>query len=196
MSLQPKTGYTFDDYLAAERAALETRHEYVAGDVFAMTGATENHNIIVANIITALTLQMRGRPCRVYAKDMKVRVDASDAGTYPDVTAICGERGFYDGRRDVPLNPSVIIEVLSDSTEAYDRGDKFALYRALPSLREYLLVSQHVMRAELYVHQADGHWMLGDHGVADNAVPLASIDCSLSLADVYDKVEFSARISD
>jgi Uma2 family endonuclease len=191
--LQPKTRYSFEDWLADERANADARHEYVAGEVFAMTGASENHNVIVANITAALTLQMRGRPeCRVYASDLKVQIEAADAGKYPDLLALCGERRFHDGRRDVLLNPSLIVEVLSDSTEAYDRGDKFALYRLLESLREYLLISQNRMRAELYVRQTDGSWLLTDYADPAGQVPLSSIDCALPLAEIYDKVDLPA----
>jgi Uma2 family endonuclease len=134
MTVQIQSQYTFEHYLAAEREA-EIRHEYVDGQVFGMVGASENHNIIVANLTTLLLTQMKGRPCLVYANDMKVRIDVENACKYPDIIALCGEREFLDNRRDVLLNPSLIIEVLSASTEAYDRGEKFALYRRLPSLK-------------------------------------------------------------
>lgn len=192
MTLQPKPYYSFDAYLDTERAELDLRHEYLAGEVFAMTGATENHNIIVMNISGELRVQMKRRPCFVYANDMRVRIEGADAGKYPDVTALCGERLFYDQRRDVLLNPSLIVEVLSESTEAYDRGEKFAIYRRLPSLREYLLVSQRRMRAELFVRQGDGGWLLTEYSDPRDSVPLASIDCRLLLAEVYDKVEFGS----
>lgn len=192
MTLQPKPCYSFDAYLTAERAELDIRHEYVAGEVFAMTGATESHNIIVGNINRELGSQLKGRLCRVYANDMRVRIEGADAGKYPDVAAICGERLFYDQRRDVLLNPSLIVEVLSESTEAYDRGEKFAVYRRLPSLREYLLISQRRMRAELFMRQGDGDWLLTEYSDPMESVPLASIDCRLSLAEVYDKVEFQS----
>jgi Uma2 family endonuclease len=190
MSLAPKHHLSFDDWLEGERASLEGRSEYVGGEVFAMTGASVEHNAIVANIVRELGTQMKGRPCQVYANDLKVRISSADAGQYPDLIALCGEHQFQDGRRDVLLNPSLVVEVLSDSTEAYDRGDKFALYRQIPSLREYLLVSQHRVQVELYSRSADGRWILTDFSALTDSVPLASVDCSLSLAEVYDKVEF------
>ncbi len=190
MSLAPKHHLSFDDWLEGERASLEGRSEYVGGEVFAMTGASVEHNAIVANIVRELGTQMKGRPGQVYANDLKVRVRSADAGKYPDLIALCGEHQFQDGRRDVLLNPSLIVEVLSDSTEAYDRGDKFALYRQIPSLREYLLVSQHRVQVELYSRSADGRWTLTDFSALTDSVPLASVDCSLSLAEVFDKVEF------
>jgi Uma2 family endonuclease len=191
MSLQPKPGYTFEAYLAAEREELEVRHEFVAGEVFAMVGATANHNIIVANIIHELVAQMKGRPCLVFSNDMRVRIEGADASTYPDVLALCGERQFHDDRRDVLLNPSLIVEVLSPSTEAYDRGGKFAIYRRLASLREYLLVSQDKVAAELYVRQAEGRWLLSEYSRPDAEIPLSSLDCCLAVREIFDKVELT-----
>jgi Uma2 family endonuclease len=133
---------------------------------------------------------MKGRPCHVYANDLKVRVRTADAGKYPDLIALCGEHEFQDGRRDVLLNPSLICEVLSDSTEAYDRGNKFAIYRQIPSLREYLLVSQQRVQVELYSCGDDGRWTLSDYSAPTDSVPLASVGCTLALAEVFDKVEF------
>lgn len=189
MALQARPRFAFEDYLAAEREA-DIRHEYVDGQVFNMVGATESHNIIVANITTLLVTQTKERPCRVYANDMKVRIEVADACKYPDVSALCGDRSFFDDSRDVLLNPSLIIEVLSNSTEAYDRGEKFALYRRIPSLKEYLLVSQHRCRVEIYSRQHDGRWLLAEYSNADDVVSLNSVDCNLSLHEIYDKVEF------
>jgi len=132
---------------------------------------------------------MKGRPCQVYANDMKVRIESADAAEYPDLVALCGEPVFQDGRRDVLLNPGLIVEVLSDSTEAYDRGDKFALYRQIPSLTEYLLVSQHRVQVDLYTRGADGRWFLMAFNALTDSVTLTSVDCTLALAEVYDKVD-------
>jgi Uma2 family endonuclease len=189
MSLQPKPQLTFDEWLEAERASLDERTEYLAGEAFAMTGASVEHNAIVVNIARELSIQMKGRPCQVYANDLKVRIRTADAGKYPDLIALCGEHQFQDGRRDVLLNPSLIVEVLSDSTEAYDRGKKFSIYRQIPSLREYLLVSQHQVLVELYSRADDGRWTLADFSALSDSVPLPSVGCLLSLAEIYDKVE-------
>jgi Uma2 family endonuclease len=189
MSLQPKPHLSFEDWLAGERASLEGRSEYFGGEVFAMTGASAAHNAIVMNVGSELRAQMKGRPCQVFANDMKVRVRTADAGAYPDLVAFCERPEFQDGRQDVLLNPSLIVEVLSDSTEAYDRGGKFALYRQFPSLREYLLISQHRVQAELYTRGADNRWTLSDFSALTDRIPLASVDCTLALAEVYDKVE-------
>ena len=134
MALQPKSQLAFDDWLAAERAATQGRSEYVDGEIFAMAGASETHNLIAGNIFATLHNCFKGRPCYVYTSDMKVRIESANLGFYPDAMAVCGERVFWDERKDVLANPALIVEVLSDSTEAYDRGDKFAHYRTIPSL--------------------------------------------------------------
>ncbi|AUB80383.1 Uma2 family endonuclease [Candidatus Thiodictyon syntrophicum] len=186
---QPKPILTFDDWLATERAAIEERSEYIDGEVFAMTGAREQHNLIVTNLIGELHPQMKGRPCRIYANDMKVRIRTANAGTYPDLVALCGEHEFLDERRDLLLNPSLIVEVLSNSTEAYDRGGKFAIYRRIPSLTEYLLVSQYRVAVELFSRGADDRWTLSEFTALDATVTLASVGCTLTLAEIYDKVD-------
>ena len=192
MSLQPKPFLSLDDWLEGERAALEGRSEYLDGEVFAMAGASLERNVIVSNINRELSIQFKERPCRVYANDMKVLIRSANAGTYPDLVAHCGEPDLLDGRRDVLLNPGLIVEVLSDSTEAYDRGDKFTLYRHIPSLREYLLVSQDRGQVEHYRRGADGRWTLMDYRGLEDQVPLESLDCILALAEIYDKVELTA----
>jgi Uma2 family endonuclease len=189
MSLQPEAALTFDEWLEGERAAIETRSEYVDGEIFAMTGAMEPHNAVVTNISGELHAQMKGRTCRVYANDMKVRSRAANAGTYPDLVALCGERELEDGRRDLLLNPALIVEVLSDSTEAFDRGDKFAIYRSIPSLKEYLLASQYRVAVELFTRTPDDRWVLSDFTGLDDTATLTSVGCTLSLTEIYDKVD-------
>ncbi len=187
--LQPRL--SFDDWLAIERTATEQRSEYVAGEVFAMVGGTEEHNLIVLDVGAELRSQLKGRPCRVYPSDMKVRIAANDVAAYPDVMVICGERQFHDGRRDVVTNPTLIVEVLSDSTEAYDRGDKFRHYRSIESLRAYLLLSQSRVQAELFLRQPDGTWSLSSYQDPSESIPLRVIEAELALAEVYDKVELT-----
>ncbi len=188
MVTQTQPRYTFTDYLSAERQENHIRHEYVDGQVFDMVGASFDHNTIVANLSSELLIQMKDRPCHVLTNDMKVLIATVDACKYPDVIALCGEPEFFDDRRDVLLNPTLVVEVLSPSTEAYDRGEKFALYRRLPSLHEYLLVSQDRYRLELYVRQADNNWLLTEFSKFEDEVALQSIDCRISLKNVYDKV--------
>ena len=189
MTAQPAPRLSFDDWLAIERAASDQRSEFVAGEVFAMTGATEGHNLIVANVIRELGNAFKGKPCRVYPSDLKVRIEADDVGTYPDVMVICGERAFYDDRRDIVTNPTLIVEVLSDASEAYDRGDKFTHYRTLASLEAYLLLAQDRVQAELFVRQPDGSWNLTAFTDASDHIPLAAVDAELLLGEVYDKVD-------
>ena len=194
MSLRPQPETTFEAWLAADRAAFDSRTEYVGGEVFAMSGGSEAHNLIVANLVGELRSRFNGKPCLVYPSDMRLHIEAANVGAYPDVMVVCGERRFRDGSRDTLTNPTLIIEVLSDSTEAYDCGDKFAYYRSLTSLTSYLLVSQKQRRAELYVRQPDGArladtWNLTTYRSATDEIPLAAVGTTLPLAEVYDKVE-------
>jgi Uma2 family endonuclease len=193
MPLKPKPQYSFEDWLAVERESAETKSEYSDGEVFAMTGASEAHNLIVMNVGASLNFQMKGRPCRVYASDLKLRIDAANEGRYPDLMALCGDRVYYDGRRDTLLNPALIVEVLSPSTEAYVRGKKSDAYRSVPSLKDLLLLSQHEVRAELYTRMPDGRWLLADYRGLSESVPLESVGCTLALAEVYDKVDLDAE---
>ncbi|WP_296696560.1 Uma2 family endonuclease [Thiocapsa sp. UBA6158] len=191
MSTAHQPRLSFDDWLAIERSAADQRSEYVDGEIFAMAGGTEEHNLIVLNVGAELRNQLKGRPCLVYPSDMKVHIASADVGTYPDVMVICGEREFYDGRRDMVTNPTLVVAVLSDSTEAYDRGDKFRHYRSLRSLQAYLLLSQYRMQAELFLRQPDGTWSLSSYQDPSDSIPLRVVEAELSLAEVYDKVELS-----
>lgn len=194
MSAQPEPFYSLEDWLAVEREALETRSEYVDGEVFAMTGASEAHNLIVTNLAGELSQAFKGKPCRVYANDMKILIRETNEGRYPDLVALCGEREFLDDRTDILLNPALIVEVLSQSTANYDRGEKFASYRRLPSLRQYLLVSQYELQAELYSRQSDHRWLVQYFDQPEDRISLESLGCELRLAEIYDKVEFRADI--
>jgi Uma2 family endonuclease len=189
MSLQPRFRVQFDDWLTAERAATQGRSEYVDGEVFAMAGGSETHNLICGNVLRELGNRFKGRPCYVYTSDMKVRVESANLGAYPDVMAVCGERLFWDQCKDVITNPALIVEVLSDSTEAYDRGDKFTHYRTIPSLRAYLLLSQHRVSAEIYLRQPNGDWLLRTYSDRRDSIPLAVIEVEIPLAEIYDKVD-------
>ncbi len=180
--------YSPAQYLALEREA-EQKSEYVNGHIFAMAGASRQHNQITFNLAGELRAQLRGRPCVAYVSDMRVKVSTTGLYTYPDVVALCGEAEFEDTFMDTLLNPMVIMEVLSRSTEAYDRGEKFAHYRRFPSLCDYVLITQNKVRIEHYVRQ-DKQWILSEFDDWNNTIQLASIDCSLSLEEVYDKVKF------
>ncbi len=179
---------TAQAYLAQERDA-ETKSEYYAGQVYAMSGASEAHNLIVWNVSGELRSRLKKRPCRGYPSDMRVKVSPTGLYTYPDVTVVCGKPEFDDKRKDTLLNPTVIIEVLSESTEAYDRGKKFSHYRTLESLAEYLLIAQDAVAIDRYVRQPDGRWLLTAYRGLKAVAMIEAIDCELSLAEVYDKVE-------
>jgi len=187
MSAEPHHRISLEDYLAAERQA-ETKSEYLDGEVFAMSGASREHNLITWNLSGILYAQLKGRGCEAYSGDMRVHIPATGLYTYPDLVIVCGEPRFDGSDLDTLLNPTLLIEVLSPSTEGYDRGKKAAHYRTLGSLREYLLVSQEEVRAELLTRQEEGHWLLSEASRREETIPLASIGCTLHLADVYERV--------
>ncbi len=190
MQAQLKPYISPKDYLALERQA-ETKSEYWNGQIYAMSGASESHNIIVFNLAVTLGTQIKGRPCKAYASDMRVKVNPTGLYTYPDVSVVCGKAEFDELRKDNLLNPTVIFEVLSPSTEAYDRGKKFDHYRRLESLQDYLLVAQDSVMILHYARQADDddRWMLTGYYGLNTVASIESIGCELPLAEVYDKVE-------
>jgi len=190
MSSQPQSFITEEEYLAIERGA-ETKSEYFAGGMFARAGASRRHNRIVTNLVTSLDSQLKERPCNVYSSDLRVRINKTGLYTYPDVVVTCGEELFSDEHHDVLLNPKVIIEVLSDSTEAYDRGEKFEHYQQVESLAEYLLVSQHACRVERYLRQDQKSWLYSEAHEPEESIEIESIECLLALRDVYDKVDLA-----
>jgi Uma2 family endonuclease len=192
MSVQPKPYYSFEHYLAAERECADQKHEYVAGQVFAMAGASYNHNLITANLIRRLGNQLDGSPCTVLGSDMRLRIQTADAGTYPDVIVLCDQPTFHDQRKDVLTNAILVAEVLSPSTEGYDRGDKFAIYRDLPSLRQYVLIAQNRVAVDVFTRQPDGRWLLDAYNDPACAIPLQSIGCSVPVREIYDKVDFAS----
>jgi len=191
MSTLTVTHVTPEEYLAAERLS-ETRSEYLDGGVFPMPGATLNHVQLVSNVAFELGLQLRTRPCRVLMSDLKVRTPDSRKFFYPDVVVVCAEPQFHDDRKDVILNPDLVVEVLSPSTEAFDRGAKFRAYQTIESLKEYLLVSQGKPLIEQYIRKDDGEWRYRAAEGLESALTLPSIGCTLNLGAVYDKVDFNS----
>ena len=175
-------------YLAWERKA-DFKNEYLNGAILAMSGASEAHNLITMNTSTGLYNQLIERECRVYAGAMRVGVDVSGAYLYPDVVVVCGKPRFEDDVFDTLLNPAVVVEVLSPSTEARDRGEKFAQYRQLESLQEYILISQDSVHVEHYLRQGS-QWLLTEFRNIEDALPIASADCELPLQHIYRLVEF------
>lgn len=189
MSAQARPHFTPAQYLELERAATY-RSQLVDGEVFAMAGASQWHVRIVTNLTGELHNRFKGRSCQVFTTDLRLRVPDTELWTYPDVMALCGEPKLDDEKFDTLLNPQVIFEVLSPSTEGFDRGKKFARYRRLASLTDYVLVAQDEMRVEHYVRQTDNTWRLQEFTAGEQAVPLASLGCELPLADIYDRVVF------
>jgi len=193
MPAQPKTAYmTPEEYLALERQA-EYKSEYFDGEIFSMSGASPNHNQITANVLAEIHAQFKKRPSRVYVNDMRVKVSPTGLYTYPDIVALCDKSRFDDTQKDTLLNPTVLIEVLSDSTANYDRGIKFKHYRTLDSLKEYLLVAQDEYHIEHYVRQANNQWLLSETSDLQDVIELPSINCRLALTDIYNKVEIENR---
>lgn len=185
--LSKAPAYSSEQYLALERKAAH-KSEYINGRILAMGGASRQHNQITFNLSIALGVQLKGRACVAYSSDMRVTAQQTGLYTYPDIVATCEEPQFEDTSVDTLLNPALIIEVLSESTEAYDRGGKFAHYRRIPALKEYILISQSAICVEHYLRQ-DERWLFTE--ICDPAATLIldAIDCRLSITDIYDKVE-------
>ena len=177
-----------EEYLALERKAT-IKSEYLNGQMYAMSGTSRAHNLICLNIGGELRTQLKERACEVYTNDMRVKVTAAGLYIYPDVLVVCEEPRFEDDSFDTLLNPTGLFEVLSPSTEAYDRGAKFGYYRQLDSMQEFTLVSQDLMRVEHYIRHKE-QWILTEFGSLNDVVRLTSIDCELPLREIYAKVEF------
>lgn len=189
MSAPPKPYITEADYLERERAST-TKHEYFAGEIFAMTGASEAHHLIASNITATLHRQLRRRSCRIYPSDMRLKVLQTGLNTYPDLTIVCGSSQFTDPiKRDTLINPTVIIEILSPSTERYDRGFKFQNYRTITSLQDYLLIAQDAAHLECYTRHEPNQWMLTEVFGLGSSLAIASLSATLELADVYEQIE-------
>lgn len=183
--------FTEQQYLELERKA-EYKREYYNGKIYAIAGASRRHNQITFNIAGELRNQLRGRPCFAFVNDMRIKVRETGLYAYPDVVASSGEPRFEDTYADTLLNPEIIIEVLSDSTEAFDRGEKFAHYRKIPTLADYLLVSQKFCRVDHSVYE-NKRWILQEYTDLNDKITLASIGCYLLLSEIYDKVNFSEK---
>jgi Uma2 family endonuclease len=192
MSTAPARRLTEAQYLAIERQA-ETKSEFYNGEMFAMAGARRNHNLITGNVFAELREQLRKKPCEAYLADMRVKVAKTGLYAYPDVVVVCGEPRFLDEEVDTLLNPTLVVEVLSDSTRRYVRNLKSRLYRKLPSLRQYVIVEQDEPLVEVYSRPSSGEWKFKDASKLTESVHLKSIGCKLSLAAVYEKVKFPEK---
>lgn len=187
---RPRYRYTVEEYLSFERGS-PSKHEYYAGDIYAMVGATEPHVLIAGNTFFCLKAQLRGRPGKAYQSDMRLKVAPAGLFTYPDVMALCGEAQLSDDHRDTVENPQVVIEVLSPSTEAYDRGEKLEHYMRLDSLTDCLLVAQDTRRVEHHARQPDHSWKRNEV-TGNGIVHLPSIGCELPLAEIYEQINLQA----
>jgi Uma2 family endonuclease len=200
---KPESFYTEDEYLALERASQE-RREYLDGQIYLMAGESVAHGTICTNLTAEIAVQLKGTPCRAFSKDTKVRsgpipksrYSAEALYSFPDLVVVCGEPQFLDEHRDVLVNPKVIIEVLSPSTEAFDRGEKFARYREhLDSLTDYVVVAQSMPLVEHFARQSNGEWVIAASARdLSEAVALDSIGCTLRLREVYDRIVFPEEI--
>ena len=184
--------YTIEEYLAKERQA-NYKSEYYSGEIHAMAGASLRHNIIVANLMRELGSALRDSPCQPIASDQRVYVQETGLNTYPDIVVLCDEPEFFDSHLDTLINPTLIIEVLSPSTEAYDRGEKFAHYRRLASFKEFLLVSQDKIRVEQYVRH-NGLWTFMEFDDPDAVIKLHTLDIEILLGEIYKRVNLTPLI--
>lgn len=188
MNAQPqeKVKITPEEYLKLERSS-KIKHEYFDGEVFAMVGAKKNHNLINTNIIMELggKLKAAGSTCRVFSNDMRVKVKENGKYTYPDIVVACGNIEMEDEAVDTLMNPIAIIEILSDSTEAYDRGKKFEHYQCINSFQEYILIAQDRCRIEKYVRSENDTWVYSSCDDMEKSIKMESIDCELSLSEIY-----------
>ncbi|HEX2207785.1 MAG TPA: Uma2 family endonuclease [Longimicrobium sp.] len=194
MATAALTYYTPEEYLALERNA-EFKSEYVDGRIVALAGAPDAHITISLNIHAELRTRFRGIPCRAWANEMRVQIDDGRRYTYPDVVAVCGEKQFRDGVMDTLTNPTLIVEVLSPSTEAYDRGEKFLHYRTIETLQEYVLVAQDRPLVERFTRHGE-FWHLWTVTDLDEELEFTSIGCTIPLREIYENVDFAAPEAD
>ena len=188
-SIAARTYLTPEEYLTFERKAT-TKHEYLSGEIVAMSGASNAHNLITGDIFAELHGQLKGGKCLVYASDMRVKASPTTSYFYPDITVVCDKPRFEDHTFDTLLNPIIVIEVLSPSTEAYGKGEKFARYQQLVSLQEYVLVSQDHVRVQHYL-RGETQWLQTEFRELNDVMPLNSIECTLCLRDIYSRVDLS-----
>lgn len=180
---------TQEEYLAFERASLE-KHEYYQGEIFAMSGAGMRHNRIQVNFIREVGSYLKGKPCDVFGSELRVHIPANTLYTYPDALIVCDKPQMLDNEFDTLLNPVVVVEILSRTTQSYDRGDKFALYRSIPSLKEYILINSEKLGIEQYHRQQDDAWLLHVQQEKEATLFIHSINFSLPVSELYSGVEF------
>jgi Uma2 family endonuclease len=187
---QPALKYiTPEEYLAMEDAA-ENKHEYYHGEIFAMAGASQNHNRLALDLGTSTNLAVKGSKCEAYMNDMKVWSRAKNFFAYPDLTIVCGKAELYEGRTDVITNPLVIFEILSDSTKGFDYTEKFDFYRSIPTFQEYILIEQRRVHVEQRYMETRNKWILMEYNQITDVIKLAKVDIEIPLREIYRRVEF------
>lgn len=185
ITLYNKTRFSIDEYLRFEKEAQE-KHEFFQGEIFAMSGAGPNHNIIFSNLFTGIGMQLKGRPCRPFGSDMRIYVAENALFTYPDISIICGEIVPAPMDNDTATQPTVLIEILSPSTRNYDRGGKFKLYRDIPALKEYILVDSETIGIEVFRLNRSGHWELEEYKAVTDTLTVPTVNVSMSLVEIYE----------
>jgi Uma2 family endonuclease len=189
MSTAPTRRATAEEYLAFERQA-EARHEFISGQIIAMAGGSRRHAIICDNLLVLAKLKLRGTECQPYSGNLRVGIEATRNYTYPDLSIVCGQVQLQDSHKDTVLNPRLLVEVLSPSTERHDRGWKFKNYQLIPSFEEYVLVSQEEPRIERLLRQGDIGWLMTQVEGLEQTVRFQSVGCELPLREIYEGVEF------
>ena len=185
-----KYAVTQEAYLEAENAALD-KHEYFEGEIFAMGGASPNHNEIFSNLFTDIGGKLKGSGCKPYGSDFRVNIPKNTLYTYPDISIVCGKPLILDTDKNTFLNPSVIIEILSKSTRNYDRGTKFKLYRDMDSLQEYILVDSQAISIEKFKRLPDNSWQLTEFKTLEESLTINKVNITLQLKDIYEGITFS-----
>ena len=186
-----KSKYTVEEYLAMERVSIE-KHEYFQGEIFNMAGAGNRHNLIFSNVFGDLTYKLKGKSCRPFGSDMRIHIPNNTLFTYPDISIICGKISFLDLDKDTATLPIVLIEILSHSTKNYDRGEKFKLYRDIPTLREYILIDSENINVEVFRLNEQGHWELEEYRSIVDALKIPSVEVTIPLKEIYLDTELEA----
>jgi Uma2 family endonuclease len=185
-----KPKLTEEEYLAFEKESLE-KHEFFQGEVFAMAGAGVNHNIIFSNVFGELCTLLKGKPCKPFGSDMRIYIPENTLYSYPDISVICGDINSSLKDKDTLILPSVIIEILSPSTKNYDMGGKFALYRDIPNLKEYVLIDSAAIHIQLFKIIAQNHWELIESKSKEDSLSIPSLGIKLAIKEVYEGIDFA-----
>jgi len=189
MQAEEQKYYTLEDYLELEVNSQE-KHEYINGEIVLMPGGMPNHNLIIGNFYAALNFALKRQPYFVFFSDQRLWIPQEPIYTYPDIMVVEGALQLQEGRKDTITNPVMIAEVLSNSTEGYDRGNKFKFYRTIPSFQEYVMIDQYSMHVERYYKTEPHQWIFSEYDSAESILALHTVPCEISLADLYDKVDF------